>query len=273
MENQQQIMRDTKGRILRGAHISPKTEFKKGLIPYHKGKTKENYEPLRRAGKNISKTKNLKEWKETKGLLFSKRISEKMTGKHNSPKTEFKKENIPWNKNLTKETDERIKKYAENMVGLKKLCDKNKKISLESQKKEIARLYKEENISCKEIGKKFNCSKTTISKILKEQGIIPTNTKHPEKEHYELEVRKCKCGCGNDITGWNSRTNTPKLYCYGHNLLLKESREKSIKTNRALRKNKTFEELYGEEKAREYKNKISEKNKERIVSEFSRKKK
>jgi hypothetical protein len=58
-----------------GEHRSPKTEFKKGLTPHSVGKTKKNYEPLKRGGKNISKTKNSKEWKETNGLVFSKKMS------------------------------------------------------------------------------------------------------------------------------------------------------------------------------------------------------
>lgn len=83
---------------------------------------------------------------------YCKNISEKNKGKHYSPETEFKKGNKPWsagtkgvlkawNKNLTKETDERVKKYAlgvsENakinpnfgMRGKHNSEDKRKKIS------------------------------------------------------------------------------------------------------------------------------------------------
>ncbi len=54
MKNKNKTIRDSKGR------------FVKGIFPHNKGKTKENYNPL-------------------------KKISKKLTGKHLSPKTEFQK--------------------------------------------------------------------------------------------------------------------------------------------------------------------------------------
>ena len=92
------VIRDKKGRILKGVRISKRTEFKKGDIPFYTGKTKENLEQLRLAGEKISKTKKSQEWKETKGKLFSDRISKALKDKHNSLKTEFKKGHTPWNK-------------------------------------------------------------------------------------------------------------------------------------------------------------------------------
>ena len=45
-------------------------------------------------------------------------ISESM--KKNHPDTVFKKGQIPWNKNLTKETDERVRNISEKAIGKKK---------------------------------------------------------------------------------------------------------------------------------------------------------
>jgi len=75
-------MRDKKGRFVKGYRASPKTEFKKGLVPWIKNKTHS---------------------KEAKS-----KISALHKGKRRSPRTEFKKGNIPWNKNLTKKTDKRL---------------------------------------------------------------------------------------------------------------------------------------------------------------------
>lgn len=49
--------------------------FEKGHLPHGAGKTKENYEPLQKAGKEISNTKNSEEWRNTKGLIARKKMS------------------------------------------------------------------------------------------------------------------------------------------------------------------------------------------------------
>lgn len=43
----------------------------------------------------------------------------KNSGKHLSPKTEFKKGSIPWNKGLTKQTDKRVNNISKNLLGEK----------------------------------------------------------------------------------------------------------------------------------------------------------
>jgi len=65
-------MRDKLGRFIKGHHISPDTEFKKGHIPSNTGKILSE------------KTK--------------KKISKGNLGKHHSPTTEFKKGHISWSK-------------------------------------------------------------------------------------------------------------------------------------------------------------------------------
>jgi len=63
-----------------------------------------------------------------------------------------------WNTGLTKETDERVRKYVEK-----------RKLNLDE--KEIIRLYKKEKLSSYKIAKKFNCSTEVIYRILKENNI------------------------------------------------------------------------------------------------------
>lgn len=70
----------------KGQHSSSKTEFKKGAIPWIKGKC------------HTQETKD--------------KLSENHRGMHNSTSTEFKKGLIPWNKGLTKETDRRLKEIG-----------------------------------------------------------------------------------------------------------------------------------------------------------------
>ena len=64
----------------------------------------------------------------------------------------------PWNKGLTKETDEKVRKYVE-------------KRKLNINEKEIIRLYKKEKLSSSKIAKKFNCSNVYIINILKKNNI------------------------------------------------------------------------------------------------------
>ncbi len=74
-------------------NINGKVGFKKGNIAHNKGKTKNNYEPLKRVGEKVSKTRRrlIKE-----GKLKS------------------------WSRNLTKETDIRIFRMAQKLKGRKR---------------------------------------------------------------------------------------------------------------------------------------------------------
>ena len=70
----------------------------------------------------------------------------------------FKKGYTPWNKGLTKETNERVKKSVEK-----------RKLNLDE--KEIIKLYQEKKFNCSQIAKKFNCSRAHILNILKRNNI------------------------------------------------------------------------------------------------------
>ena len=63
-----------------------------------------------------------------------------------------------WNKGLTKETDERVKKYAE-------------KRKLNINEEEIIKLYQEKKLSSYKIAKKLNCSNVHILNVLKRNNI------------------------------------------------------------------------------------------------------
>lgn len=91
------------------------TRFKKGIIPWNTGLTKETDQRLAKLSEK------------NKGKVMSKESNEKnrlsKLGKHYSPNTEFKKGLVPWctgtkgllkgwNKGLTKETDERVLKSS-----------------------------------------------------------------------------------------------------------------------------------------------------------------
>lgn len=104
-------MKDT--RIKKGQHLSPLTEFKKGLIPPLKGKhrSKESIEKQKETIRNRSKEKR---------KIISENISKISKGRHNCSRTKFKKGQIPWNKGLTKYTDERVAKYSEKQKETKK---------------------------------------------------------------------------------------------------------------------------------------------------------
>ncbi len=99
--------RDNRGRFVKG-HKGYKYWLGKSLnkgIKEKISKTKiENHDESWNKGKS---------WPEE----IKSQISLKNKGKHFSSKTEFKKGLIPWNKGLTKETDERVKEISEKLLG------------------------------------------------------------------------------------------------------------------------------------------------------------
>ena len=52
---------------------------------------------------------------------------------------------------------------------------------------EMIRLYNEDNISLKKIGKIFKADETTISRLLKEAGIVIKRRKTESKRHLEIK--------------------------------------------------------------------------------------
>ncbi len=71
------------------------------------------------------------------------------------------------------------------------------------------------------------------------KGQIPWN-KNLKKESL-IEIRKCKCGCGKDVSGWNYHKKMPIRYVRGHGI---------SKLNLRPIKGKTFEEVHGKEIAK-----------------------
>jgi len=134
--------------VEKGKHISLKTEFKKGNIPWNKGVpcTEEHKKKISEAKKgktswkkgtkvtnNSSKTKFKKgniPW--NKGIPCSaetkRKIIEKEKGKHSSPATEFKKGFIPWSKGISI-PDEIKKKISKTNIGKKQTEETKRKKS------------------------------------------------------------------------------------------------------------------------------------------------
>lgn len=73
--------------LFKGKHFSPTTEFKKGMIPWNKGKK----------GLTMAWNKS-KSWSEE----HKQRLKEAHKGKHTANSTSFKKGMTPWNKGLKK---------------------------------------------------------------------------------------------------------------------------------------------------------------------------
>jgi G:T-mismatch repair DNA endonuclease (very short patch repair protein) len=75
----------------KGKHFSIKTEFKKGFIPHNKGKTKENYNPLKKVSERIHK-----KWENEE---YAKKILKSIIKKPNVPESFlielFEKNNVP----------------------------------------------------------------------------------------------------------------------------------------------------------------------------------
>ncbi len=173
----------------------------------------------------------------------------------NTGRTHFKKGHIPWNKNLTKETDER-------------LADTSKRMKENSPMK---------NPKIAEI----------VSKKLKGRHISPeTEFQKGIRKPEIYERRKCGCGCGGNVSGWNYDLNKPIFYLPGHSnktekgrkLLRKKAlrqfingmpegtkkklkdfnrgKHHSKKTEFKKGKRGTLIEQYGEEKAKEIKKRM-----------------
>ena len=91
--------------------------FVKGRTPWNKGKTG-IYSEETKGKMRIAKLGHIA-WNE--GIPCTEERKEKIREankeKHYSPETEFKKGEIAWNKNLTKEVDERVRNISKSLKG------------------------------------------------------------------------------------------------------------------------------------------------------------
>src|SRR3990167_6914153 len=71
----------------------------------------------------------------------------------------------------------------------KGLIPSNKKIFTEEQTQEIIRLYEEELLNLREIGRKFNCGADVIYRVLKENNINTLLFHRKEKLYSEGKLR------------------------------------------------------------------------------------
>lgn len=107
----------------------------------------------------------------------------------------------PWNKNLTKETDKRVREYAEKIKGA----------NSSSYKPE---LHVMETRVCKcGCGGTFECEKRSKQKCInrhQQKGVSNLNYK---SEFHILETRYCACGCGKTF---ECPTVSKKRFVSGH---------------------------------------------------------
>lgn len=139
----------------KGKHSSPQTEFKKGhtLSEETKKKIGEASKGNKyRLGKKLSREHKRKISLKMKGRIFSKESREKMSearrGRRLSEEQiknmhKFPKGQTPWNKGLTAEIDERLKKISEERKGEKNPMFGNK--YTEEERKKRSETQKGEN--------------------------------------------------------------------------------------------------------------------------------
>lgn len=159
--------------------------------------------------------------------------------------------NCGWSRNLTKEIDERIKMLSEKLTGIKrtkeqkynysksKLKDKNPNYIYISQIESnlIINLYKKELIPLKDISKYVKRSTGIIKRVLKENNIEKRN-RLPITLQHKQAIGKSNKG---RISGFKGKISE--------------------------KKNKNYEEIYGDEKSKEIKKKISKSSKNKSKTE------
>ena len=150
-----------------------------------------------------------------------KKISHALKGRMPKyiPNTKGSKRGAPWNKGLTKETDERVMKYSGDQnrgfkqgniprnTGLPKddprIVARSEKRRLKIiSKEELERLYSREKKSTHVIAKMFNTNKTNILKRLRLWSIPVRNISDAAKNRPEVEstLTKVPCtSCGKEI--------------------------------------------------------------------------
>lgn len=141
----------------------------------------------------------------------------------------FKKGQIAWNKDLTIE-DPRVKKY----------CRKNK---VWDNQEEVVKLYKKELLNPQEIAKIYRCSSQPIKNILKKNNAFVGIS----------ERRKILAKAGK-LKIWNLGLNKE------NDSRVKDNIEKMTLWKQNNVYNKTYEQIYGDEKTKLIKEKMSVSN-------------
>lgn len=126
----------------------------------------------------------------------------------------------------------KLKSWCKGLKGDIRLKSKFKKHFTDEQIKEIANLYTIKFLDSEKIGKIFNCSPMIILRVLNEQG-INTTLSHRKKDLFKNNIL------------------IPYVRTEKHKQKMKE-----YKTGNNFFINKTWEELYGEERAKELKEKM-----------------
>lgn len=137
---------------------------KKGCIPWNKGLTKDTDERVRKLGLSLKRHLCYK------GKERNIKIGLAMKGNKNG----FKKGQIPWNFNKTKETDERVKQASKNISKIKK--GKKRKSFTEKHRENIG-LANKGHIVIEETRKKIKLK-------------VRKNWKDPEYQKKQKEARQ-----------------------------------------------------------------------------------
>ena len=130
--------------------------------------------------------KRLQAVRKPKTEEHKRKISEANKGKHNYP---------AWNKGLTKETDPRVRKYAESLKGKPKSEETKRKIS-EARRKNPVRLFGDKNPARRpEVRKKISEAVRAKMKQLKKEGKRigrPPGFKHSEEQKQLRRIKSLK---------------------------------------------------------------------------------
>ncbi len=178
----------------------------------------------------------------------------------------FKKRHKAWNKGLTKETDERVRKYAEKLRGMK--LDKKQRENLSRIKKKLFKegrlkswnigLTKENNNILKENGKKISKVKKGkplnhlkkyqfTSEMIKKRNLENNPLKRKDLEEKEKEIVRLY------INENLSCLQLAEKFDCSTSPIFRILKENEIKIRKIS--GKTYEEFYGEEKAKKIKSK------------------
>jgi len=181
--------------------------FKEGNLPWNKCLVAETDERVR---KNVERAKETKK-RQFQDEDYKKRYLIKNKGCFKKGDirligNKFNVGKIPYNKGLTKETDERVMEYAKKLRGRKVSDATRKKLSLAKEIKLDMNLIKKEYIenekSCKEIGKMFGTNHGTIWNRLKKEGVNLRDVSYISKEGLKRKSEFASKRIGEKASNW-----------------------------------------------------------------------